>query len=387
MKNNPTDLIYLDNNASTFVDPLVAEAMQPFLTQYHGNPSSGHILGRRSRQAVDHARNQAAALLEVDPGQVIFTSGGTESNNHALIGTAWARQGQGNHIITSAVEHPAILEVCHFLSGHGFTFTTVPVDAQGRVDPADVAAACTPQTILISVMLANNEVGTLQPLAEIAAMAHDRGILCHTDAAQAVGKIPVSASGLQVNMLSLAGHKVYGPKGIGLLVIRDGADPANLMYGAGHENGRRPGTENVAGIVGLGVACELAQQHLAAGTMGKVRALRDQMETKLLAMLPEAVIQARGVERLPNTTSVGFPGLSAPDLIAAMPEVAVSAGAACHGNRLVASHVLSAMGVDPQVATGTIRLSLGHTTTEHDIEQALAILARAVARTSGHHTL
>ncbi len=385
MNLHAAELIYLDNNASTFVDPQVAEAMVPYLTLHHGNPSSGHILGQKSRAAIDHARTQAANLLEVDPEQIIFTSGGTEANNHALMGTAWARHEQGNHLITSAIEHPAVSAVCKFLAGQGFEITTIPVDANGRVDPQEIEAACTDQTILISVMLANNEVGTLQPLADIAALARQRHIWCHTDAAQAMGKIPVSASGLGVNMLSVAGHKVHGPKGVGLLVIRDGADPANLMYGAGHEGGRRPGTENVAGIVGLGMACELAQKNLALGVMNQVRQLRDQMETKLLAMLPQAVIHARGADRLPNTMSVGFPGLSSPDLIAAMPEVAVSAGAACHGNRLVASHVLSAMGVGPELANGTLRFSLGHSTTEDEVERGLAALKRAVDTVTGGH--
>ncbi len=383
MNNDPDDLIYLDHNASTFLDPLVVEVMQPFLAGRHGNPSSGHALGRPGRHAIEHARRQAAALLDVDPAEVFFTSGGTESNNHALLGTAWALRLRGDHIVTSAVEHPAILEVCRFLTTQGFSFSAVPVDGEGRVDPADVAAACTERTILVSVMLANNETGTIEPVAAIAEEARQRGIWCHTDAAQAVGKIPVRAPELGVHMLSLAGHKVYGPKGIGLLVIRDGADPANLMYGAGHEGGRRPGTENVAAIVGLGMACELASANLAAGAMERVRKLRDKMEARLLEMIPGAVIHSRGAERLPNTLSVGLPGLRAPDLMAAMPEVAVSAGAACHGDRLVASHVLGAMGVEPDVAAGTLRFSLGRTTTDEDIAMALADLARAVDQLSG----
>ncbi len=382
MNSIPQDLIYLDNNASTRLDPLAAEAMQPFLTLHHGNPSSGHILGQLTRSAVDHARNQAARLLEVQPQEIFFTSGGTESNNHALIGTALALRDRGDHIVTSAVEHPAILEVCRFLSRQGFSFTAVPVNAKGVVDPGDIAKAVTDRTILISVMLANNEVGALQPVAEIAALARERGVWCHTDAAQAVGKIPVSGPALGVQMLSLAGHKIHGPKGIGLLVIRDGADPANLMYGAGHEGGRRPGTENVVGIVGLGMACELAAANLAAGAMDKVRQLRNHMEDRLMALAPRAIIHARGTERLPNTLSVGFPGLPAPDLMAAMPEVAISAGAACHGNRVVASHVLDAMGVDPQVALGTLRFSLGRSTTATEVDQALAALARALETVS-----
>ena len=376
------DLIYLDHNASTFLDPAVLAAMQPFLTRHQGNPSSGHLLGRQSRQAVDQARAQAAALLSVDPDDIIFTSGGTEANNHALIGTAWALRGKGNHIVTTAVEHPAILEVCRFLDRQGFTHTKVPVASGGVVDPAAVAAAITDQTILISIMRANNETGALQPVEAVAAIAQEHGIWCHTDAAQAVGKIPVSASGLGVHMLSLAGHKFYGPKGSGLLVIRGGANPANLMYGAGHERGRRPGTENVAAIVGLGMACELAGQSLVDGTLDRIEARRDRMENELLTRLPQAVIHARAAARLPNTLSVGIPGLSAPELMAAMPQVAVSAGAACHGNKVVASHVLAAMGVDPQVAMGTLRFSLGRTTTAADVDRALAALFQAVAQVS-----
>ena len=239
-------LIYLDNNASTFLDPAVFAAMEPFLTRHHGNPSSGHALGRVCRAAINTARAQAAALLGVEPAQIVFTSGGTEANNHALIGTALARSDRGNHLVISAVEHPAVTEVCRFLAGRGFRFTEVPVSEQGVVDPDAVLAACDGETILVSVMLANNEVGALQPVREIAARVRGRGIWMHTDAAQAVGKIPVDAADLGVDMLSLAGHKLHAPKGVGLLVIRDQADPVNLMYGAGHEGGRRPGTENTA---------------------------------------------------------------------------------------------------------------------------------------------
>ncbi|PJA75364.1 cysteine desulfurase NifS [bacterium CG_4_9_14_3_um_filter_65_15] len=383
MSFDPAQPIYLDHNASTFLEPVVFAAMEPFLTRHQGNPSSGHALGRHSRRAIDLAREQAAALLRVEPDEVYFTSGGTESNNHALIGSALARKDKGDHIVVSAIEHPAVGNVCTFLSHQGFRITEIPVSAQGVVDHEAVAAACTDRTILVSVMLANNEVGSLQPVAAIAADARRRGIWFHTDAAQAVGKIPVHAAELGVQMVSVAGHKFHGPKGIGLLVIRDGADPDNLMHGAGHEGGRRPGTENVAAIVGLGAACQLAAERLAEGSPVRIQALRDDLEGKLLDAIPRAVIHARSAPRLPNTTSVGFPGLIGPDLMAAMPEIAVSAGAACHGDRVVASHVLKAMGVPADVAAGTLRLSLGASTSQADIDTALAALVRAAGGPAG----
>lgn len=370
--------IYLDHNATTPVEPRVAQAMLPYILEHFGNPSSAHRWGQRAKQGVERARAQAAGLLGVEPGGIVFTSGGTEANNHAILGAALAREDRGDHIVTTAVEHPAVLEVCRHLESRGWRLTVVGVDRAGRVDSQEVLAACEPRTILVSVMLANNEVGTLQPVAEIAAGARSRGIWTHADCAQAVGKIPVDFAELGVDMVSLAGHKFGAPKGVGLLALRPGIRPANLMHGAGHEQGRRPGTENVAQIVGLGQACELAAAAQADGKAPPLRLWRDRLQERLLEAFPTARVHGHADLRLPNTLSIGFPNLLAADIMALMPQVAVSAGAACHGQGTVVSHVLRAMGVDPGVALGTLRLSLGHTTTEPECELAFAGLASAV---------
>ena len=375
---NQADPIYLDYNATTPVDPRVAEAMIPFLREHFGNPSSGHILGQRTRAAVEKARGQVADFLGADPGGIIFTSGGTEANNHAIIGAALAARDRGRHIVTTAVEHPAVSEVCRHLESRGFTTTFVPVDEYCRIDPDQVAAAFTDQTVLVSVMHANNEVGTLQPVAEVAALARARGILSHTDCAQSAGKVPVSLDGLGVDMISAASHKLYGPKGTGILCLRSGVELPNLMFGAGHELGRRPGTENIMEIAGLGVACELAAadleeegQHLAV--------LRDRLQTGLLEAFPSARVNGHPEGRLPNTLSISFPDLNTTSIIHHMPDVAVSAGAACHGDGAVTiSHVLKAMGVPEKFALGTIRISVGRMTSDEDVTNGLAAIIRGV---------
>lgn len=374
--------IYLDYNATTPTDPRVADVMEPFLRDYFGNPSSGHIWGRRARTAVDRARSQVARLCGADPSGVIFTSGGTEANNHALIGAA-RQVGGGGHIVTSAVEHPAISEVCRHLESMGIETTAVGVDAQGRVDPAAVAAALRPETFLVTVMLANNEVGTLQPLREIADLARRRGILTHSDCAQAAGKVAVGLTELGVDMISLAGHKLYGPKGVGALVLRDGVNPGNLMFGATHENGRRPGTENVLEIVGLGEACELAGADLAAEAEHLAH-LRDRMQDALLDAQPGARINGHPTLRLPNTLSISFPGRVAGEIMALLPDVAVSAGAACHSDGVHISHVLTAMGVPPDFALGTLRISLGRMTAPDEIITATDRINRAVDSAPRH---
>ena len=368
--------IYLDYNATTPTDPRVADAMEPFLRDHFGNPSSGHLWGRRTREAVDHARRQVAGLLQAEPSGVIFTSGGTEANNHAIIGAA--RRRGGGHIVTTAVEHPAVSEVCRHLAGQGVTTTTVPVDATGRVDVAAVAAALRPDTFLVSVMLANNEVGTLQPVREIADLARRQGILSHSDCAQAVGKVPVGLADLGVDMISLASHKLYGPKGTGALVLRAGVVIDNLMFGANHEQGRRPGTENILEIVGLGAACALVEADLAA-EMERLAGLRDELENGLLAASPEARINGLRSGRLPNTLSISYPGRTAGDIMGALPDVAMSAGAACHSEGVHVSHVLRAMGVPDTYALGTLRLSLGRMTTADEIAAAIALISRATA--------
>ena len=369
-------MLYLDYNATTPVDPRVADAMQPFLRDYFGNPSSSHALGRASRKAIDKARGQVAAMLGAHADEIIFTSSGTEANNHAIIGGAMARQKQGNHIITCTVEHPAVTEVCKHLETQGFSFTEVAVDSQGRVPVQAVADAFKDDTVLVTIMLANNEVGTLQPIAEIAQIARERGALMHTDCAQAVGKVPVNLVDLGVDMLSLAGHKLYGPKGIGVLCLRRGIEIHNLMHGAGHENGRRPGTENILEIAGLGEACRLVAEDVMEEGV-RLAGLRDHLAQALLAVYPTAHINGHPQFHLPNTLSISFPDLRSDEIMAAMPDVAVSAGAACHGGGPVASHVLTAMGVPESLALGTLRISLGRMTTSAEVELGAEKIGKA----------
>jgi cysteine desulfurase len=370
--------VYLDYNATTPIDAEAAQAMLPFLTGKFGNPSSGHIYGREARQAVDHARAQLAGLLGCAPGEVIFTSGGTESNNTVIKGIASARAGQGKHIITSAIEHPAILEPCRILEEMGFIITILPVDGAGRVDPADVERAITPGTILVSVMLANNEVGTLQPIAEIARIAHKAGAVVHTDAAQAVGKIPVSVADLGVDYLSVAGHKLYAPKGIGALYCR-GGDAPRFMHGAGHEGGRRAGTENVLEIVGLGQAAEVARRDLDRN-MAHMQAMRDRLWEGLSTRVKDVRRNGHPTECLPNTLSVSFRHIEANVLLARIDDrVAASAGAACHADQVTVSAVLRAMDVPLDYAMGTLRLTVGKMTTEKEVDSAIPVLTEAVS--------
>lgn len=369
--------LYLDYNATTPIDPQVAAAMLPYIHDYFGNPSSGHSFGLAARAAVDQAREQAAALLGCPPDALIFTSGGTEANNHALKGVAAAYRSQGNHIITSAVEHPAVTEVCRWLESQGCRVTYLPVDGDGLVDAQAVAQAITPQTLLITLMHANNEVGSIQPIAEIAEIARYHGVLLHTDAAQSIGKIPVKVDDLGVDLLSVAGHKLYAPKGIGALYIRPGVSLAKLMHGANHEQNRRAGTENVIELVGLGAACELIDQNLPAYAR-RMAETRDRLETGLQEYYGPAVrLNGSRQRRLPNTASVSFKGRAADAILAGLKSVAASAGAACHSDRVEVSHVLAAMGVPEEYAMGTIRFSTGRYTTTEEIDAALTEL-RAV---------
>lgn len=370
--------VYLDYNATTPIDRDVFEAMRPYLTDRFGNPSSSHRYGVEARKAVEKARGQVADLLECDPGEIVFTSGGTESNNYALKGAAFARLAGGRRIVTSAVEHPAVTEVCRYLAGKGFRITFVPVNEACRVDMEVLKAALTRETILISVMHANNEVGTVQPIAEISAVAREREILFHTDAAQTVGKIPVSVRKLGVDLLSIAGHKLYAPKGIGALYVRSGVELENLMHGAGHEGGRRAGTENVAGIVALGKACETVRSDLDKNAR-RMKSTRDRLLEGLRERIPEMRLNGDPVHCLPNTLSVSFPNVDAGTLLSGMRGVAASAGAACHGASLEISSVLKAMKVPVEFARGTIRFSTGKMTTPEEIDRAVEITA-GVAR-------
>jgi cysteine desulfurase len=374
--------IYLDYNATTPIEREVTEAMTPYLYEQFGNPSSSHSYGVATKRAIETARAQVAALLGCQPAEVIFTSGGTESNNYAIKGVAFASRERGNHIITSAVEHPAVIEVCEWLETQGFRITVLPVDGYGMVDAADLEQAITPDTLLVTIMHANNEVGTVQPIAELAEIAHRHGALMHTDAAQSVGKIPVHVETLDVDLLSIAGHKLYAPKGIGALYIRSGVRLAKLMHGAGHEGGRRPGTENVMYDVGLGKAFEVAARDLDRN-MAHIQAMRDRLHNGLLAELGAEAMRLNGhpEKRLPNTLSLSFRGVEANTLLSEIGEqVAASAGAACHADEVDVSAVLQAMRVPVDWAMGTVRFSVGRGTTAEEIDQAVQIVAEAVRR-------
>ncbi len=347
--------------------------MAALLEGPYGNPSSGHWAGRPAREVVERARAQVAALIECAPAEIVFTSGGSESNNHALKGVYFAARRADAHIITTSVEHPAVLEPCRFLESLGASVTRLPVDGYGRVDPGDVRRAITSRTILISVMHANNEVGTIQPVEEIARIAREHGLLFHTDAAQSVGKIPVRVRAMGADLVSVAGHKLYGPKGVGALYVREGVRPAPLVHGAGHEAGRRAGTENVLLDAGLGAACEAAGEW--AG-MPAVRELRD-LFWELLRERFGARVSLNGhpVERLPNTLNVNFHGKAGAEVLAAMPEVAASTGSACHAGSVTLSPVLAAMGVKPEDGMGAVRFSLGRGNTREEIMEVLERLA------------
>jgi cysteine desulfurase len=385
--------IYLDYNATTPLDPLVVEAMLPYLRTHFGNPSSTHEFGRRAHEAVDVARAQVAALIGCRPDEILFTSGGTEASNHAIKGSAFGRwrsdlswwgrllgRKLGGHVILSAVEHPATAEPVEFLRRLGCRVTVVPVDRTGMVSPDDVAKAIRPDTLLVSIMHSNNEVGTLMPIAGIAEHTRKRGVLLHTDAAQSLGKVPVDVRALGVDLLTVAGHKLYAPKGVGVLFVRQGVTLEKFMHGAGHEGGRRAGTENVPYVVGLGAACEIARKALPEGTH-KLRALRDRLWDRLRTGLGERVVlNGHPEERLPNTLNVNFVGHVGADLLARVPGVAASTGSACHAGAVTMSPVLCAMGVRPEVGKGAVRLSVGRFTTEDEIDRAAELLSAASSK-------
>jgi cysteine desulfurase len=369
-------MIYLDHNATTPIDPEVAEAMKPYLGADYGNPSSGYSLGRDAREALDAARSQVSELLGCQPREVVFTSGGTESNNMVIKGAAHSLAEKGRHIITTAIEHPAITNPCLFLVNQGFDVTFLPVDITGLVDPLSVKEAIRPDTILISVMHANNETGTVQPIGAIGNLAREAGILFHTDAAQSVGKIPLPVSELNVDLASLAGHKMYAPKGVGALFISTTLTLEPFMHGAGQEAGRRAGTENVMFAVGLGKACVLARERMAQESE-RIRQLRDRLHDLLSVRIPGLVLNGHPEERLPNTLNVSVPGVDGGRLLDAIPEVCASTGAACHDRSVTISHVLAAMQTPEGTASGAIRLTLGRKNTEAEIGQAAEMIIRA----------
>jgi cysteine desulfurase len=376
--------IYLDYNATTPLDPAVVEAMLPYLNEHYGNPSSAHGLGKTAHQAVERARQQAAALMGAQADEIVFTGGGTEASNYALKGSVFiklrgwfGRWARGAHLIISAVEHPATVQPCEFLKRLGCRVTVVPVDGQGLVDPDAVGKAMQRGTTLVSIMHSNNEVGTLQPIKEIAALTRRHGVLLHTDAAQSLGKVAVDVNDLGVDLLTVAGHKLYAPKGVGILFIRRGVKLEPLLHGAGHESGRRAGTENVPYLVALGTACELARRGLPEAT-NKLRALRDRLWQRLQAGLGERVVlNGHPEKRLPNTLNASFIGHVGSELLEKVPEIAASTGSACHEGKISQSPVLCAMGVPPKIGQGALRLTVGRFTTEEQVDRAAEFLIRA----------
>jgi cysteine desulfurase len=364
--------VYLDFNASTPTAPEVVDAMRMVLEEPYGNPSSGHWAGSPAREAVDKARMQVAGLLGCETNEIVFTSGGSEANNHALKGVFFASGRADAHIVTTQVEHPAVINPCRFLERLGATVTYLRVDGFGRVNPDDVRRALRPSTILVSIMHANNEVGTMQPIEEIAQIAHEAGVLLHSDAAQSVGKISFTIQGLGVDLLSLAGHKLYAPKGVGALYIRDGVSLEPLIHGASHESGRRAGTENVLLVVALGAACDLARRK----GMDAVRELRDLFWRLLQNKFGDRVVlNGHPIERLPNTLNVSFVAQFGAEILGRLPGVAASTGSACHAGSVELSPVLRAMGIAPEIGMGAIRFSLGRTTTREEIEAVVEDLS------------
>ena len=366
------DRIYLDNAATTAVSPEVLEAMLPYFTQCFGNPSSIHSTGRDARRAVDAARRQVAGAIGAQPQEIYFTAGGSESDNWAIKGTAFARRNKGNHIITSAIEHHAVLHTCAWLEKQGFEVTYLPVDEFGRVRVEDVEKAITDKTILITIMAANNEIGTIQPIEEIGRLAHDKGILFHTDAVQAIGAMPIDVNAMHIDMLSMSGHKFHGPKGIGALYIRKGVKIDQYLHGGAQERGQRAGTENLAGIVGMGKAIEIATQHLEENAR-RLTALRDKLIDGILAEIPDVRLNGHRTQRLPNNVNVSVRYVEGEALLLRLDlaGIAGSSGSACTSGSLDPSHVLLAIGLPHEIAHGSLRLSLGTDTTEAEINEVL----------------
>jgi cysteine desulfurase len=374
MRRNTTPRIYLDYNASTPLDPRVAAVMREIMEQDFGNPSSTHWAGAPAQERLSAARRQVADLLGCSPREIVFTGGGSESNNLALKGLYFDSDRSNAHIITTRVEHPAIVEPCRFLERLGARLTWLPVDGSGRVDPDDLRRAVTADTVLISIMHANNEVGTIQPIEDCARIAREHGIPFHTDAAQSIGKLATRVDDIGVDLLTIAGHKLYAPKGVGALYVREGIELEPLIHGAGHERGRRAGTESVLLAAALGEACELAGD---LSGVPRVQALRDRLWAGLAEHFGERVVlNGHPDERLPNTLNVSFVGRIGAEVLAALPEIAASTGSACHSGRVELSPVLAAMGVAPKIGAGAVRFSLGRPTTAEEIDAVLRLLVR-----------
>ena len=371
--------IYLDYNASTPIDPEVIEEMLPYLRDRFGNPSSSHQYGRQAKEGIEEARRQMAELINAKADEMVFTSGGTESNNIALCGAAFANRKKGRRIVTDVTEHPAVLNPCRWLRTQGFVVEYVGVDRFGVVNLEQLERLVDNSTILVSVMHANNETGAIQPIRKIAEISHRRGALFHTDAAQTIGKLKVEVKRTSVDLLSVAGHKFYAPKGIGALFVRDGTNVEPFLRGAGHEHGLRPGTENTASIVGLGKAADIAMSTMSE-YVPRMQSLRDRLHGLLLKSIAELKLNGHPKKRLPNTLNVSVPGIDSEALLSRIPELAASTGSACHANRREPSPVLIAMGVPEEVALGALRLSLGKWSTEEDVYRASRMIGNKAAR-------
>jgi cysteine desulfurase len=372
----------MDHAATTSTDVEVVEAMKPFFTQKYGNPNSIHSFGQEAREAVEEAREKIARLIGANPSEIVFTAGGTEADNYAIKGIAWANQKKGNHIITSQIEHHAVLHSCQFLEKHGFKVTYLKVDKYGLIDPEEVKKAITDQTILVTIMHANNEIGTIEPIKEIGKIVKEAGIYFHTDSVQTTGHIPIEVNDLGVDMLSISGHKLYGPKGVGALYLRKGTKIVNLIDGGAQEKNRRAGTENVTGMVGLGKAVELAEKRLAGGEVDKVVKLRDKLITGIMDRIENVRLNGHSTKRLPGNVNICFEFIEGESMLLNldMKGVAASSGSACTSGSLEPSHVLLAIGLPPEIAHGSLRLTLGKDNTEEDIDYVLDILPKIIEK-------
>ncbi len=376
--------IYLDYNATTPIAPSVLEAMQPFLTGHYGNPSSSHALGRGAKEAIEDSRSKIGNMIGCDSGEIVFTSGGSESNNLAIKGVMFGYAPEDAHLIISAIEHPAVIEPARFLQRLGYEVSVAPCDENGIVQASTIADLIKGNTRLVSVMHANNETGVVQPIGEISKVCHRHDVLMHTDASQSVGKIPTFIQDLDVDLLTIAGHKFYGPKGVGALYVRRGLSLESLIHGAGHENGIRAGTENTPYIVGLGQAAHLAANGLDESSVGMAR-LRDRLEKELCESIPGLKINGGNVDRLPNTLSISFPMVAGGEVLARLPELCASTGAACHSTGQVESATLAAMGKGIDHIAGTVRLSCGWYTSQDEVDRVAGLLIDAWENLSASH--
>ena len=373
--------IYMDHAATTYVKPEVLDAMTPYFTEHFGNPSSIHSFARETKKAIDHAREQVANAIGATPSEIFFTSGATESDNWVLRGMAYQHKNKGNHIITTAIEHHAMLHTCQALEKEGFEVTYLEVDENGLVTPEQVKNAITDKTILVSVMFANNEIGTIEPIEQIGAVCKEKGVVFHTDAVQAFGAVPIDVNKMNIDLLSITGHKLYGPKGTGALYIRKGVILKNLIEGGAQERGKRPGTENIAGIVGLGKAAELANEHMEENA-ARLTALRDQLIDGILQQIPETRLNGHRTKRLPNNVNICFRYIEGESLLLLLDRagIAASSGSACTSGSLDPSHVLLAIGLPHEIAHGSLRLTLGACTTEEDVLYTIETLKTIVER-------